>query len=170
MLNLLANRGLLSKHDITWKTSSKGLQAHPSGHLVSKWRYIDVDATSSRRIDVNTTSFWHQMPTGIFNEHRNLITHCFHYIFSHWYAYSPIGANEWGNPSSSYVTKTNCYSHISSLSNKQGGDIIAFPSSAGSGHVGIVSSGGNYISAQRARIEEKSIPSGRTTVLWRYTC
>ena len=26
---------------------------------------MDVDATSSRRIDVNTTSFWHQMPTGI---------------------------------------------------------------------------------------------------------
>ena len=30
----------------------------PSGHLVTKWRCIDVDATSSRRIDVNTTSFY----------------------------------------------------------------------------------------------------------------
>ena len=37
----------------------------PSGHLVPKWRRINVDATSSRRIDVNTTSFWHQMPAGV---------------------------------------------------------------------------------------------------------
>ena len=26
---------------------------------------MNVDATSSRRIDVKTTSFWHQMPTGV---------------------------------------------------------------------------------------------------------
>ena len=30
----------------------------PSGHLVPKWRHIKVDATSSRRIDVNMTSFY----------------------------------------------------------------------------------------------------------------
>ena len=30
-----------------------------------KMTSINVDATSSRRIDVNTTSFWHQMPAGI---------------------------------------------------------------------------------------------------------
>lgn len=87
-----------------------------------------------------------------------------------WWKYSPIGANEWGNPDSSYVRDTNCYDHISDLSDKEGGDIIAFPSSSGSGHVGIVSSGGKYISAQSDEIEEKDIPSGRTTVLWRYTC
>ena len=29
----------------------------PGGHLVLKWRRMNVDATSSRRIDVNTTSF-----------------------------------------------------------------------------------------------------------------
>ena len=89
---------------------------------------------------------------------------------SHWYSYSPIGANEWGNPSSSYVKDTNCYDHIPNLSDKQGGDIIAFPYPAGLGHVGIVSSGGQYISAQHDWVEEKAIPSGRTTVLWRYTC
>ena len=26
---------------------------------------MNVDATSSRHIDVNTTSFWHQMPAGL---------------------------------------------------------------------------------------------------------
>ena len=40
------------------------IESYPSGHLVWKWRRINVDATSSRRIDVNTTSFWHQMPAG----------------------------------------------------------------------------------------------------------
>ena len=30
---------------------------HPSGHMVPKCRHIDVNATSSRRIDVITTSF-----------------------------------------------------------------------------------------------------------------
>ena len=32
-------------------------KAHPSGHMMLKLRHNDVDATSSRRIDVRTTSF-----------------------------------------------------------------------------------------------------------------
>ena len=32
------------------------LEYSHSGHLVPKWRRINVDATSSRRTDVNTTS------------------------------------------------------------------------------------------------------------------
>ena len=40
------------------------LKSLPSGHLVRKWRRINVDATWLRRIDVDTTSFWHQMPAG----------------------------------------------------------------------------------------------------------
>ena len=39
-------------------------QVHPSGYLVPKWRRVDVDATLSRRIDVNTTSFYVMMPAG----------------------------------------------------------------------------------------------------------
>ena len=35
-----------------------------SGYMVSKWHRIDVDATSSRRIDVNTTSFYVMCPLG----------------------------------------------------------------------------------------------------------
>ena len=37
----------------------------PSGHLVPKLRRINVDATSSRRIDVNTTSFIRHVSAGI---------------------------------------------------------------------------------------------------------
>ena len=36
----------------------------PSGHLVPNWRRINVDAMWWRHIDVDTMSFWHQMPTG----------------------------------------------------------------------------------------------------------
>ena len=34
------------------------LGEYPSGHTTLKWRRINVDATWSRRIDVDTTSFW----------------------------------------------------------------------------------------------------------------
>ena len=36
----------------------------PTGHTVPKWRRLNVDATSSRRIDVDTTSFLHHVPAG----------------------------------------------------------------------------------------------------------
>ena len=32
--------------------------------MVPKWRRVDVDVTSSRRIDVNTTSFSRHVPAG----------------------------------------------------------------------------------------------------------
>ena len=38
------------------------LKQRPSGHLVPKLRCIDVDATSSRRIDGNATSFLRFVP------------------------------------------------------------------------------------------------------------
>ena len=38
---------------------------HPSGHTTLKWRRINVDATWSRRIDVDTTSFWCCVPAGM---------------------------------------------------------------------------------------------------------
>ena len=38
---------------------------HPNGHTTLKWRRINVDATWSRRIDVDTTSFWYCVPAGI---------------------------------------------------------------------------------------------------------
>lgn len=81
---------------------------------------------------------------------------------------SPIGANEWGNSNSEYVLRTKCYTHISSVSTKQRGDVIAFPSTSGSGHVGIVSYGNQYISAGDKTVDEKAIPSGKPTTVWRY--
>ena len=36
----------------------------PSRHTALKWRRINVDATWSRRIDVDTTSFWCCVPAG----------------------------------------------------------------------------------------------------------
>ena len=36
----------------------------PSGHLVPKWHRISVDATLSRRIGVNTTSFLRHLSAG----------------------------------------------------------------------------------------------------------
>ena len=38
----------------------------PSGHLVPNWRRVNVDATSSSRIDVNTTSFYAMCSLGLF--------------------------------------------------------------------------------------------------------
>ena len=41
----------------------------PSRHTTLKWRRINVDATWSRRIDVDTTSFWCCVPTGHVRRH-----------------------------------------------------------------------------------------------------
>lgn len=79
--------------------------------------------------------------------------------------YYPIGANEWGNPRSSYIRSTGCYRRVYS---KQAGDIIAFPRSVGSGHVGIVYSKNEYISAGTYRIKKTGYPKNRTYILWRY--
>lgn len=90
--------------------------------------------------------------------------------------HNPIGANEWANPQSGFVLATGCYRNVP-FENRIKGDIIAFRSNYGSGHMGIVSTNGNYISALRQMIEENSVQDfletqstiDRTTV-WRYTC
>ncbi|KAJ8312910.1 hypothetical protein KUTeg_010283 [Tegillarca granosa] len=78
--------------------------------------------------------------------------------------YSPIGANEWGNPRSTYVLNTGCYKNVNY---PNAGDVVAFPASVGSGHVGIVTGSGQYISAGEFIVEEKRIPN-KTKVFWRY--
>uniref|UniRef100_K1QKU9 Peptidase C51 domain-containing protein n=1 Tax=Magallana gigas TaxID=29159 RepID=K1QKU9_MAGGI len=90
--------------------------------------------------------------------------------------HNPIGANEWANPQSGFVLATGCYRNVP-FENRIKGDIIAFRSNYGSGHMGIVSTNGTYISALRQMIEENSVQDfletqstiDRTTV-WRYTC
>ena len=44
--------------------------SEPSVQMLPKWGRIDVDATSSCRIDVNTTSFYATCPLGRASNHR----------------------------------------------------------------------------------------------------
>ena len=57
----------------------------PSGHTTLKWRRINVDATWSRRIDVDTTSFWCCVPAGNSFWHalptKTEISLCSHAVF-----------------------------------------------------------------------------------------
>lgn len=77
---------------------------------------------------------------------------------------------------SGFVLATGCYRNVP-FENRGKGDIIAFRSNYGSGHMGTVSTNGNYISALLHGIKESSvkyfsethITIDRTTV-WRYTC
>ncbi|XP_052088613.1 uncharacterized protein LOC127725582 [Mytilus californianus] len=88
-----------------------------------------------------------------------------------WWIYSPIGANEWGNPNSGEIKNTGCYTLIPSFYQKRSGDIIAFPQPSGSGHVGIVYSSNEYISAKRDKVEKTGYPntaSYPTRTIWRY--
>ena len=48
----------------------------PSGHMKSKWRRIDVDATPLRRIDVSTTLFRRHVPAVKEKTGRNLRLVC----------------------------------------------------------------------------------------------
>ncbi|CAG2248073.1 unnamed protein product [Mytilus edulis] len=89
----------------------------------------------------------------------------------HWWIYSPIGANEWGNPNSGIIKSTGCYTLIPSFSQKRSGDIIAFPKTIGSGHVGIVYSSNEYISATQFKVEKSGYPNKETyptRTIWRY--
>ena len=70
MLFLTKKHCLNASHRaITGKSVSQAkvsLFYFPSEYMVKKWRRIDVDATWSRRIDVNTTSFLRHVPAGLF--------------------------------------------------------------------------------------------------------
>ena len=87
-----------------------------------------------------------------------------------------ILANEWADPNSASVKGTGCYKTISYAS-KQKGDIIAFKRNGTSGHVGIVSPNGKFISALRYKVENLDVAEFRSgdssivsTTAWRYTC
>ncbi|XP_055999017.1 uncharacterized protein LOC130046613 [Ostrea edulis] len=87
----------------------------------------------------------------------------------------PIGANAWANPRSWYVRWTGCYRRVSD-NRKRKGDVIAFQRRGASGHMGIVSTYGFYISAGKHTVTETSIKGflrGNKivqTTIWRYTC
>ncbi|ELT92483.1 hypothetical protein CAPTEDRAFT_186074 [Capitella teleta] len=84
----------------------------------------------------------------------------------HFYSWSPIGAGEWGNPSSSYLTGSSCWSRVTSPRN---GDV------AGDGvHVAIVTGSSKTTSATSSAVVKNDWgfdpPSRVANVFWRYTC
>ena len=87
-----------------------------------------------------------------------------------------ILANEWADPNSASVKGTGCYKTVS-YSSKQKGDIVAFKRNGSSGHVGIMSTNGNFISALRYKVDSLDVDGFRSgdsfivsTTVWRYTC
>lgn len=87
-------------------------------------------------------------------------------FYRRWYWYSPIGADEWADSSSSYLTEDSCW-HL--CYNKQPGDVIAEH-----GHVGIVT--GDGLTTSASAVEDKIVEndwgfrSGQNPTCWRYTC
>lgn len=87
---------------------------------------------------------------------------------------SPILANEWTNLSSKYILETGMYERVP-LEDMKEGDIVAFKRNDESGHVGIVSKDGKFISAGPEQIFETSVDGFRKnrnntiaeTVVWR---
>lgn len=87
----------------------------------------------------------------------------------HWWTYSPIGAGEWGNPSSSYLTGASCWNTCGG--SWQSGDVIS-----DSVHVGIITGWHLTTSAAYSEVVEndwgfRSSGSGAQssiTACWRY--
>ncbi|ELT94003.1 hypothetical protein CAPTEDRAFT_197774 [Capitella teleta] len=88
----------------------------------------------------------------------------------HWW-WSPIGAGEWGNPSSTYLTKDNCWTRVTS---PQNGDVAG-----GHGHVAIVTGSSQTTGATSDMIVKGNWGFDYRTVkpkprfaeaFWRYTC
>ena len=93
--------------------------------------------------------------------------------FRHFW-YSPIGANEWADQSSTYLTDDECWSRCYSF---QKGDVLAIGNPGGSGHVGIVTgprktTSAAYTASPRGTVVENDwgFQSGQSPTCWRYTC
>ena len=88
-----------------------------------------------------------------------------------WWLYTPIGAGEWGNPSSSYLTDNDCYNLCFGL--WRPGDIISDGE-----HVAIVTGYRLTTSSTFTKVVEKDWGFRNTghgsedsiTACWRYTC
>ncbi|XP_067683472.1 uncharacterized protein [Haliotis asinina] len=81
-----------------------------------------------------------------------------------WGVAGPIGAREWGNPRSSYLTGDRCWTnHRTGLD----GDVIA-----GGGHVGIVTGRRLTTSAAKYSVVKNDwgYRPGQSVTFWRYTC
>ncbi len=85
---------------------------------------------------------------------------------SRWFfMWSPIGANEWKNPGSSYLTRDRCWTLVTGC--YKDGDVAAT-----GGHVGIVTGHGFTTSAARDKVvrNDWGFRSGQRPTFWRYTC
>ncbi|XP_067684765.1 uncharacterized protein [Haliotis asinina] len=83
----------------------------------------------------------------------------------HWFTWSPIGAGEWGNPRSTYLTRDRCWTRVTSA---RTGDVI------GDGwHVGIVTGYKLTTSARFDKVVRNNFgfrSSQKPMTLWRYIC
>ena len=82
-----------------------------------------------------------------------------------WWLWTPIGAREWANPSSTYLTKDKCWSLVTGCYMR--GDVAA----AG-GHVGIVTGKDTTTSAAHNSVvmNDWGFRAGQRPTFWRYTC
>ncbi len=79
--------------------------------------------------------------------------------------WSPIGANEWKDPSSSYLTRARCWTLVTGC--YKDGDVAAW-----AGHVGIVTGQGTTTSAAATSVVKNDwgFRNGQYPTFWRYTC
>ena len=93
------------------------------------------------------------------NDCYNCSTH-----FRHWYSWSPIGAREWADPKSTYLTKD---PHWVLATTPKRGDIAALD-----GHVGVVvdTNPGTTVSANKDRVVKNDwgFRKGQKPTFWRY--
>ena len=80
----------------------------------------------------------------------------------------PIGAGEWGNSRSSYLTNHRCWTRVSYPGER--GDVMG-----DGGHVAIVTGGRKTASATSTKVVKndwgyRAGQSSRNMVVWRYTC
>ena len=93
-----------------------------------------------------------------------LLYDCHFLSYRSWWRYSPIGANEWANPRSTYLTGDRCWTRVNSAST---GDVAAT-----GGHVGIVTGYRTTTSAAKDAVVKNDwgFRRGQSPVFWRYTC
>ncbi|XP_046578702.1 uncharacterized protein LOC124286386 [Haliotis rubra] len=118
----------------------------------TRWSYASSHATGSNTNKCNI------FVADVIEEAGGSVPH-------RWWGFAgPIGAREWGNPSSSFLTRDGCWTNHQT---GREGDVIA-----GGGHVGIVTGGRLTTSAARYSVVKNNwgYRSGQSVTFWRYTC
>ena len=98
--------------------------------------------------------------------HKNVMCFQNNCISRRWWKWSPIGANEWGNSQSSYLTSDSCWSLVTGC--YKDGDVAAE-----GGHVGIVTGNSIVTSAGKYEILRNDWgfrPGQPSPTFWRYSC